>query len=787
MKIIKQTKFGHIMLWLICFLWASLASANGNKLNNISINNAAAGKVEVHLSFSNPVSTPKVFSTEKPPRLIFDFPGVDVAPAARKNATQRGVIKSIRAAANQGRTRLVVDLNSLVDYTVESAGADVLLMFESNNAGAAGKTAMASKQAPPATKEGLRPEETYDWYGSSSPSQATRPKGQSQAQAQAVSPKKQPAARNQAPTHQPARSTSRVVQTARSATSTVHPAAAAQNRNQSVNALRGVDFRRNEDGGGRVIIVLPNANAKVTPNKRANILNISLHDVDVPANWRRRLDALDFATPVSKINISQRGINGRVSVVAREDFEYEAERKNNIYTVNISKVEKKEKTKLGEKEKKVFTGDKLSLNFQDIEVRAVLQLLADFTNKNIVVSDSVDGNITVRLKDVPWDQALDIVLESKNLGMRENGNVIWVAPNEELEAKEAHELEMLKKKIELEPLVTEYIPINFAKAANLVTLIEKRSTVDDEGSHSLLSDRGSVSHDERTNTLIIQDTTERVEEVRDLLAVLDVPVQQVLIESRIVTATDEFSRGLGARFGVTPHWNNSGSAGIGGGSLGGADGYYDSAASANQGNGGALELPGLNDRLSVNLPTPGAAGTLGLSVLTKNFLLDLELSALQAESKGEIIATPRVITSNQTKAVIEQGVEIPYQQAAGDGATSVAFKKAVLSLEVTPQITPDEHVSMDLKVSQDTVGSMFANVPSISTRQLQTRVLVENGQTIVLGGVHEETRIDDNTKVPVLGDLPIVGRAFRQTNKKEDKRELLIFVTPKIVDAKSSP
>lgn len=503
-------------------------------------------------------------------------------------------------------------------------------------------------------------------------------------------------------------------------------------------------------------------------------------------SWQKRLDVVDFATPVSNIQISQRGMNGRVSIMASEDFTYRTERDKNVYTVYIDKIKAAKKEKLGEKKKKTFTGEKLSLNFQDIEVRAVLQLLADFTNKNIVVSDSVDGNITVRLKDVPWDQALDIVLESKNLGMRENGNVIWVAPNAELDAKDAQEIELAKRKTELDPLVTEYVPVNFAKAGDLATLIKSRTVAEGDTSHSLLSSRGSVSFDDRTNTLLIQDTASQVAEIRDLIKVLDVPVQQVSIESRIVIANDSFGKQLGARFGVTPSWSNSGSSGIAGAGLSSStDTYYNSLATSSTGTAGQVKLPGLTDRLSVNLPAAGAAGKFGFSILTSDFLLDLELSALQAESKGEIIATPRVITSNQTKAVIEQGVEIPYQEASSAGNTSTSFKKAVLSLEVTPQITPDEHISMDLKVNQDTVGQVYNNIPSIDTREIQTKVLVANGQTVVLGGVHEENRIKSSTKVPVLGDLPMVGQVFRNTNRSDTKRELLIFVTPRIVDSKS--
>lgn len=563
-------------------------------------------------------------------------------------------------------------------------------------------------------------------------------------------------------------------------------AAPANRETDNGAALQHIDFRRDPNGSGRVILTLPQANTPVSDNKRGNTLTLTLPAVDVASNVQKNMDVQDFGTPVSSIDVAQRDNGTRITINAHEGFAYRTERTGNSYTVYVDKLKPvaEDKPTVAQK-KKTFNGEKLSLNFQDIEVRAVLQLLADFTNKNIVVSDSVQGNITVRLKDVPWDQALDIVLESKNLAMRENGNVIWVAPAAELAAKEQQELQAIKAKEELEPLVTEYIPINFAKASDLVALIEK-SKGDDK--QSLLSSRGKISVDERTNTLLVQDTATQIRAMRDLVKVLDVPVEQVLIESRIVIANDDFNKELGARFGVTPTWANKDTAGIMTGHLGeGTTGYFNSladASSAADPSKAKVKLPGLTDRLSVNLPVAGAAGSYGFTILSPDFIVDLELSALQAERKGEVISTPRVITSNQTKALIEQGVEIPYLQASSSGATNVAFKKAVLSLEVTPQITPDEHISMDLKVNQDTVGNVYSGVPSINTREIQTRVLVKNGQTVVLGGVHEEENLRGETKVPVLGDVPVLGSLFKTTNNANRKRELLVFVTPKIVDGK---
>ncbi len=554
------------------------------------------------------------------------------------------------------------------------------------------------------------------------------------------------------------------------------------------SALQNVDFRRESDGGAKIILTLPNANTKVSDDKRGNTLTLSLKDVDTPPELQKHMDVTDFGTPIRELDIAQRDMGSRIRINGSEGFDYHTERSGNEYVVYIDKRKtavSTENVNPLQKPKKAFTGEKLSLNFQDIEIRAVLQLLADFTNKNIVVSDSVQGNITVRLKDVPWDQALDIVLESKNLAMRENGNVIWVAPSSELEAKDKQELEALKAKQELEPLVTEYIAINFAKATDLASLIEKSKG---DNKQSLLTSRGKVSVDERTNTLLIQETASQVKSIRELVKALDIPVQQVLIETRIVTATDAFGKELGAKFGVTPMWSNSGSSGIGTGTLStSTDDYFTSLAEAAADDTGEtlVTIPGLTDRLAVNMPVTDAAGSFGFSILTKDFMIDLELSALQSESRGEIISSPKVITSNQTKATIEQGVEIPYQEASSSGATSTSFKKAVLSLEVTPQITPDEHISMDLKVNQDTVGTQYNDIPSIDTRAVQTKVMVDNGQTVVLGGIHEEENIKTTKKVPVLGDVPVLGQLFRKDTKSNDKRELLIFVTPKIVDEKS--
>jgi type IV pilus assembly protein PilQ len=423
-----------------------------------------------------------------------------------------------------------------------------------------------------------------------------------------------------------------------------------------------------------------------------------------------------------------------------------------------------------------YSGEKLSLNFQNIEVRAVLQLLADFTGMNLVTSDTVKGNLTLRLKNVPWDQALDIILKSKGLDVRQSGNVMMVAPAAEIAAREKQQLEAKRQLVELEPLYTEIIEIKFAKASELQTLLSSRGKGSSGGSGSkqrgFLSPRGNITVDERTNTLIIFDTAESLNNMRDVIEQLDKPVRQVLIESRIVIANNDFNKELGVRFGTSTQNDNS-SLGqfVTSGNLNGTSQII---------NGEDLEQV---DRLNVDLPVANPSGSIGLALakLPLGMILELELSAMQAEGKGEVISSPRVITSNQKQATIEQGTEIPYQEATSSGATNVSFKEAVLKLDVTPQITPDDRIVMDLEVSKDEVGEVFLGVPSIDTRSVMTQVLVDNGETVVLGGIYEQSKSDGVERVPFFGDLPYVGFLFKNTFNEDRKRELLVFVTPKIV------
>jgi type IV pilus assembly protein PilQ len=543
-----------------------------------------------------------------------------------------------------------------------------------------------------------------------------------------------------------------------------------------------IDFRRGEKGEGRVIIKLTDANIPMDISEEFGKVIINFVNANLPAKLHQRLDVLDFATPVKSIDSFEQDGQTRIEITPSiTDYEHLAYQSDNVFVVEFISVSKEDREDQ-RKAKFGYTGERLSLNFQDIPIRAVLQLIADFTGLNVVVSDSVDGNLTLRLKNVPWDQALDIILKAKGLSKRLSGNVMLVAPSEEIAAQEKLDLEAHQQIVELSPLRSAYFEINFAKATDLATLFT--ATGDGEGtSSSLLSARGSVIIDERTNTLIIKDTEEIISEARRILSKLDVPVRQVLIESRIVIATDNFNKELGARFGVTNvQANGNTGASATSGSLFSNDISIDSAIDNITSNGNPLPISiGGTERLNVDMPVVGATGAIAFSILRGGNLLDLELSALQSEEIGEVVSSPRIVTADRHEAFIEQGVEIPYLSASSSGATQVQFKKAVLSIRVTPQITPDDRIIMDLNVTKDDVGQVFANIPSINTQEVSTQVLVNNGDTVVLGGIFENKTRNEINKVPVLGDLPLIGVLFRHSLESIEKKELLVFVTPKIL------
>ena len=549
-------------------------------------------------------------------------------------------------------------------------------------------------------------------------------------------------------------------------------AARAASGRTSESRIENIDFRRGDAGEGRILVTLSDPSASVNLGQEGGKVVVDFLDTTLPEEFNRRLDVIDFATPVKEIDTSPSASGTRMVIsTTTQDFDHLAYQSDNQLTIEFKPLSKREKEEI-QKQKFGYTGERLSLNFQDIEVRAVLQLIADFTGLNMVASDTVRGNVTLRLKNVPWDQALDIILKSKGLGMRKDGNVILVAPQEEIAAREKLELEANKQIEELAPLSTEFIQVNYAKAGELAALIKAKE-------NNLLSERGNVSIDERTNTLIVQDVAASLESIRSMVTKLDIPVRQVLIESRIVNADESFAKDLGVNFGFSRNTGGEGETlstsaahlAVGGGQPGNTD-FGDTTAFGD----GA-------ENLMVTLPVAGATGSFKLAYgIIGSYLLQLELSAALAEGRGEDIASPKVITANQREAVIESGVEIPYQQATSSGATSVSFKKAVLALRVTPQITPDDRVLLDLEVNQDTRGSPdVLGVPPINTRNVSTQVLVDNGETVVLGGVYSQSTNNTLDRIPFFGDLPYVGFLFKRTSENKTKSELLIFVTPKIL------
>ncbi len=529
-------------------------------------------------------------------------------------------------------------------------------------------------------------------------------------------------------------------------------------------SVRDVDFRRGNNGEGRVVVELSAANTGIDIRTQGKNIVVDFVSTTVPKNLVRRFDVLDFGTPVKTVDMIEQGGAARMLIEPRGSWEYSAYQTDTQFIVEV-KVLKEDPNKLVQGTG--YIGEKLTLNFQAIEVRALLQVIADFTNLNIVASDTVGGNLSLRLKDVPWDQALDIILQSKGLGKRKSGNVVLIAPLDELANKEKLALESAQQINELEAVRTETFVMSYAKAADVKTLLSDKD-------QKVLSKRGAATVDVRTNTLFVQDVPTRLEEVRRLITQLDVPVRQVMIEARIVIADDKFSRELGARFGFGAGTSvNNRNIGIGSGLPG----------TNNIARGGAPDS-GLN----VNLPVAGAAGNLGLTFLNlgNGNVVNLELSALEADNRGKVVSSPKIITADKRKAFVSQGTEIPYLTQAASGGLTIAFKAAVLSLEVTPQITPDDKIIMDVEIKKDQLGQLVAvatlgTVPSIDTRLLRTQILVENGDTAVLGGVYEQLIRTDTTKVPLLGDIPFVGNLFKTTRKQEDKTELLIFITPRII------
>ena len=686
----------HLLFTTFCLLILPVNAYAENQLNDISIAAMQDDQVEITLVFNSSPSEPIVFTTDNPARIALDFANTDLTIKDRFQEINIGNTKTVSAIQSKDRTRIVVNLDLLQEYsTLQDGNTYILTIGDATKA--------AAKEV------------------------VSRPTSSVQR-------------------------TSSVTQ----------------------NTIDLIDFRRGEDDTGRIMVSLSNSSTSVNLVEQGERIILSFMDSTLAADLQKRFDVTDFATPVNYFEATSQGNEVQVTVYPNTDLEYDhlAYQTGNLYILEVQEIPEEI---IETRRKETYEGERLSLNFQNIEVRSVLQLIADFTGLNLVVSDSVSGSLTLRLKNVPWDQALDIILKTKGLGMRENGNVLYIAPSEEIAAREKLELESQQQVEELAPLRSEFIQISYANASELAMLLK-------DGENSLLSARGQVSVDERTNTLLIQDTALKLAEIRRLIERLDIAVKQVLIETRIVTANDDFSKDLGARFGIF-NLNDDLQDGDGKGEvIGGNLGYLEPIKA------GTPNDVSLEDSLNVNLPIP-ADGTSGgqfafsFIKLPFGYQLNLELSAAQAESRAEIVSNPRVITANQSTARIEAGTEIPYQSATSSGATDVEFKKAVLSLEVTPQITPDDRINMEVNVTNDSVGEITVDgTPSIDTNEIESNVLVDNGQTVVLGGIYQETSSESETKVPFFGDIPVAGRMFKRTSVNFDKSELLIFITPKIID-----
>lgn len=577
---------------------------------------------------------------------------------------------------------------------------------------------------------------------------------------------------------------------AAAAPSAAGQAAFAENRARDTQPIKDLDFRRGNDSAGRVVVDLPNNQVGVDIRQQGQNLVVEFLKSSLPEGLRRRLDVSDFGTPVQSVTTFQAGDRVRVVIEPRGAWEHSAYQSDNQFVVEV-RQQKVDPMKLSQGPG--YTGEKLSLNFQNIEVRSLLQVIADFTNFNIVTSDSVTGAVTLRLKDVPWDQALEIIMQAKGLGMRKTGNVLWIAPKDEITAKDKVELEAQATLQNLEPLRTQSFQLNYTKAADIATQLTTSTGGSTNGQNArLLSVRGSVIAEPRTNQIFVTDIASRLEQVQQLINKLDIAVRQVLIEARIVEASDTFGKSLGVRLG------GSDLRGIRGGDAGYSlvgNNRVAFGGSYNAVSGTTLESNTTLDTTNtsfVNLPAVGQGGftpssfAISLFSSAANRFLNLELSALEADGKGKLVSSPRIVTADQTKALIEQGTEFPYQQASASGATAVAFRKATLKLEVTPQITPEGNIILDLDINKDSRGEATAAGIAINTKHIKTQVLVENGGTVVIGGIFELTETESETKVPMLGDLPGVGNLFKNKSRTANKQEMLVFITPKMIADRSA-
>jgi type IV pilus assembly protein PilQ len=677
-------------------LWMAMLSPilQAANLKTLDVAALPGDRVELKLSFDGPVAAPRGYTTEQPARIALDLPGVTSQLAIKSRDLGSGNAHSVVVVEAKDRTRVIINLTTLAPYSSRVEGNNLFVVVGQGAAAAQGSQPSTALGAP---RVGVPPV----------PTQAAQPK---------------PAPRSYAP---------------------------------GPRSVKNVDFQRGELGEGNVVIELSDAGIAPDIQEQGGKIRVDFAKTQLPDPLRVRLDVKDFATPVQFVNSSVTGDKTSISIEPSGAFDYSAYQTDNKLTISVRPLTN-EDVQRRNAEKLVYTGEKLSLNFQDIDVRSVLQLIADFTNLNLVASDTVQGGITLRLQNVPWDQALDLVLKTKGLDKRKVGNVLLVAPADEIAARERQELESLKQISELAPLRRELLQVNYAKAADIAKLFQSVTSGD-----SKTDERGSITVDERTNNIIAYQTQDRLDELRRIVSQLDIPVRQVMIEARIVEANVDYDKALGVRWGGSSTHGNF-----------------------TTGGNGTVTGVGNTNGPYVDMGVADPTSSIGLGFLTNNTILDLELSAMEKTGNGEVVSQPKVVTSDKETAKILKGTEVPYQEASSSGATSVSFKEASLSLEVTPQITPDNRIIMEVKVTKDEPDyvNTVLGVPPIKKNEVNAKVLVADGETIVIGGVFSNTQSKVVDKVPFLGDVPYVGRLFRRDVVSEKKSELLVFLTPRIMN-----
>ena len=744
------------------------------RINNISVVQTAPAVTQMRLGFSGTPVLPKAYQLSSPNRLVLDFEKVQNGLVSRFTDYNIGMVKDVTTLNNDNTTRLIVNLNQEGQYTTAIDGNELLLtMTNPTGVTSTARPAVITHNTAIPTAAAVIPNDKI--INNTTPNNTTA-SGASTALATSV---------EVTPTV-PANSNDMVVRI----NPLLDPALAASqvSRQYSYDGLSALNFAESGgNGGGNVSIALTNEAIPVDVQRQGNKLVVRLTGSTVPRNLLRRLNISNGL--VDSIDTKNQGQTGVITINMSGDYEYQAYQSGNQLNISIMQPKMLREPTI---EEKVYTGEALSMEFQDVEIRSVLDILAQFTDMNIVASDSVSGNITLRLINVPWDQALDIILKSKNLDKRSNGNVILVAPATELAAQEAQELEAQQAVKSFAPLRTEYIRLSYAIASAVEDLISEGSGARSTGSStidsntSLLSDRGTVTVDERTNTLIVKDTADSIENIRELIAKIDIPVRQVMIEARIVSASDTFSKEIGVSWGILSDGAATNRNVLIGGSQQTLWDLKDFDVETTTVNGQTVSYPSYDisrpDNLNVDLGVTNPAGQIAFGLLNlSGVTLDLELSALQADNRGEVISTPKILTADKQTAKVSSGTQIPYQEASASGATTTSFKEAALSLEATPNITPDGKIGLQLNITNGT-PTIINNTVAISQDAISTNVIVEDGQTVVLGGVFQNRISNEVEKVPFLGDLPYIGRAFRKDVRSNDKQELLIFVTPKLIN-----